>query len=259
MTNTTVVNAGTKYVNGLNLSRLAGTPLLSFNLDSGSARNSTNINDMVLSAPVTLDLTQTGPNGIDVGPVAEKAYAVYLIDDSTKYEEAAGLVSLDFTQPNLPVGYDMYRLIGLIHIDDLGGGAEIVPFLSYGAKETKSIYYQHAFNVLISGSSITNLEVELLNLSGNGDIIVPPFRSHVLLQASFTPAVASAAFQLSPSGSVGAQGASQVGFSNVAGASKDTLWTPYDMNGAIPEILYKVTDASDSLGLDVTGFEFIIF
>lgn len=113
---TPIVNAGLKYVNGLLLSNSPLAPNTQLVLGAGQARDSSNVNDMLLSNDVALDGLHVGANGMDVAVLAPNGmYAVYLIGDSTENQPIAGLLSLaSNAQPFLPFGYDMFRLIGYV-------------------------------------------------------------------------------------------------------------------------------------------------
>lgn len=159
-----IVNGGLLYANGLQIAN-TGTSLKKLFLNQGAARDSKNINDIVLSLPVTMNGALVGPNGVDVAPfVANSIYAVYVIGDSTNNHPTAGLFSLFPAFPVLPTGYDMYRRVGWILTD---GVANIVNFVQLGVNENRSYYYQVPKNVLITGSS--NLYA-LVDLSA----VVPP-------------------------------------------------------------------------------------
>ena len=115
MPNTPIVNAGLKYANGLQLAWASDETIT---IAAGAARDSSNTNDIVLDASVTVSNIVSGANGLDTGSVAANTmYAVYLIGDSTGYESTAGLLSTDASSPNLPGGYDMYRRIGWVLTD----------------------------------------------------------------------------------------------------------------------------------------------
>lgn len=136
--NTPVVNKGLLYVNGLgmapgalNADNLTTATVL---ISAGQARDSTDINDIVLPATVapgaanpnnvpvdanapayTLNSAQTGAGGLDVGTIAiDLLYAVYVIASSNSNVQPSTLLSLSFTQPLLPFGYDMFRRVGAV-------------------------------------------------------------------------------------------------------------------------------------------------
>ena len=81
--NTPIVNAGTMYINNLQLSWNA-SEVTTLSLSAGEARDSTNTNDIILNDPVIIYGNFVGPNGMDQAPIANNSqYAVYVIASST--------------------------------------------------------------------------------------------------------------------------------------------------------------------------------
>lgn len=89
---------------------------------AGSARDTTNIDTLVLAAAITKRLDAswavgTGNGGLDTGSIdASKAYAVWLIKRSDTGVVDA-LLSLSGTAPTMPAGYDLKRRVGWITTD----------------------------------------------------------------------------------------------------------------------------------------------
>jgi len=134
-----IENAGALHINGCNVSFLTGTTL---SLSAGQARDSQNINDISLAAAVTINAATVGANGLDTGALANSTlYAVWLIGDSTKYNDAAGLLSTSFTSPSLPAGYDMARRVGAVLTS---GAAAILEFSQRGDGADRHMYYEVA-------------------------------------------------------------------------------------------------------------------
>lgn len=147
--NIPIVNAGLLYVTGLHVNAGAlNADLLStstLTIFSGQARNSTDINDIVLSSTVTLNTALSGvPNGLDQGTLAATTkYAVYVIADSTKYSATASLLSTSFTAPLLPAGYDMFRRIGTVMSN--AAGTRILNFHQRGTGSQRDTWYAVPF------------------------------------------------------------------------------------------------------------------
>ena len=103
MPNEPIVNAGLKYVNGLELVKTAAKVV---NVLPGAARSSGNVNDIILQEAVDvngdglgyavqINGAVVGANGCDQAVLAASSfYAVYLISDSTKKVNPAALLSL---------------------------------------------------------------------------------------------------------------------------------------------------------------------
>lgn len=190
-TNNPIVNSGLLYVNGLQIAPTSfATLATTLFLSPGSARDSTNINDIILSSQLMLNGKSVGPNGVDSAPfLPSKFYAVYVIGDSTDNKPTAGLFSLSPTFPSLPSGYDMFRRVGWILT---AGNSNILSFAQLGVNEDRIYYYYDSFLVLSGGSSTSYVPV---NLSA----FVPPISianptapiNEVFLNLAYTPASAS--------------------------------------------------------------------
>lgn len=241
MPNYPIVNAGLKYANGLQLTRTGNKTIT---MASGAARNSTNVNDIVLSSTVTIDGSTVGANGVDVAVIVLSSfYAVYVIADSTEYNDTAGLLSLSSTAPSLPAGYDMFRRVGYILTD---GSANILQFWQYGIDETRWMYYDVGISELSGGSATTFTAVDLATS-------VPPLATQVILDAVYTPNGATDVAEFLPFGSAASNGIVRMGY-GVAGAQAGTITVPCRLDSSTPKILYKVT-AGDTLTLLTVGYQ----
>lgn len=241
--NTPIVNAGIKYVTDLQLTKTAAKTI---SISSGAARDFTDTNDITLSAPVTVNGAVVGQNGVDVAVlVASTMYGVYVIGDSTGYHATAGLLSLATnTTPSLPSGYDMVRRIGWILTDS---SANILQFYQYGQGQNRDYYYDVGISALSAGNATT---FTAINLSAS----VPPRATEVMFDIAFTANAATDTAQFLPFGSTATNGNVRFG-TGVAAAQVGSITVPSQLNSTIPEVLYKVTSASDSLTLLVTGFK----
>jgi len=238
--NTPIVNAGVKYVNGLELTKTAAKII---SIGAGAARNSTDLNDIVLDALVSINGATVGAGGVDVAAlVASSFYAVYIVGDSTKYAATTGLLSLSGTTPNLPGNYDMYRRIGWVLTD---GSANILQFWQYGEGQERIYYYDVGISELSAGSSATFAEINLATS-------VPPIATQVLFDVTYTPNGATDVAEFLPFGSAATSGFIRFG-TGVAGAQVDTVTVPCRLDAGVPKVLYKVT-AGDTLTLLTVGF-----
>lgn len=255
-----IVNDGTTYAYGLGISKTAAKQIT---MQFGQARDSTNTNDIILgpsapngtpaAAPIVINGATVGANGVDVAVlVASSFYAVYVISDSTDYLSTAGLLSLNFTQPNLPGGggqgggYDMFRRVGWILTD---GSANILQFWQYGQNEQRMYYYDVGISVLSAGTSGTFAKVNL-------DTAVPQLATEVLLMATFTPTGATDLAEFLPFGSTATNGMIQFGY-GVAAAQVGMVTVPCQLDASTPPdpaIQYKVT-GTDTLSLLVVGYK----
>ena len=239
--NTPIVNAGVKYVNGLGIAKTAAKTI---SMAAGAARNSSNVNDIVLDAAVTINGAAVGANGVDVAAIVLSSfYAVYVIGDSTKYQATAGLLSLDDEQPSLPSGYDMYRRVGWILTD---GSANILQFWQYGEGQERQYYYDVGISELAAGAATSYANVDLATS-------VPPLATKVIMDIAFTPASATNLAQFLPFGSSATNGVVRWG-TGVAAAQVGQIVVPCALNSAVPTIQYKVSNGGDALTLLTAGY-----
>lgn len=190
--NTPVVNAGLKYVNGLNLDYVSAKVL---NVAVGAARDHLNIDDIILEEAVDdsgtglgygaqINGLVVGANGCDQAVLANSSmYAVYVIADSTKYEPVACLLSLaSNAAPYLPFRYDSYRRIGYVLTD---GSANLRAWDQRGDGESRWMWYRASVATdVTSGSSATFAAV---NVSGS----IPAGGKVGIFKCTYTPTAAN--------------------------------------------------------------------
>lgn len=240
-----VVNAGMLYINGMNISNNATTPNTLLDVAAGSCRNSTNVNDIVISSTVTINTAAVGVNGLDTGTLAASTlYAVYAIGSSANQIGSgqpysafpgAAILSASFTAPVLPQGYDMYRRIGAIRIN---GSSNIVKFYQSGAGSARHMYYDVALATAITaGASATYVNVDLTGL-------MPNIATDANFLTVFTPTAGGNTVNLSVSG-VGAVGQAVMSGSVAAVAKTGVLSCPVLATG----VYYKVTGSATAISV----------
>jgi hypothetical protein len=245
--NIPVVNAGYLSVQGLQLAWGTNTTLT---MAAGQARDSTNVNDIVLSAPVTLNAAASGINGIDTGTLAASSlYAVYVVGDSSQNNPTGSVISLATNAaPLLPVGYDMYRLIGWIRTD--GSSHFLLGYWSGRSNERTFIYDVPIATAITAGASATYAPVVLTTF-------VPAFQNVLVkMEINWTSNAAGDTLALQ---SYSAVGDTYKYIAPVAGASAHTLVREYvqaQLNVAAPEINYKVS--AGTVALNVAGYQYTI-
>jgi hypothetical protein len=143
-----IVNSGLLYVNDLQVSAgpltaVANIACSTLTIQNGQCRDSTDTNDISLEeGPYTLNINLIGSvNGLDTGNGIgiSELYSVYVIGDSRGYKPSGTLLSLSFTRPTLPFGYDMFRHIGTVQSD--GTGVGILNFHQRGDGSSRSTWY----------------------------------------------------------------------------------------------------------------------
>lgn len=260
--NSPIVNAGLKYVNGLQIYWADTRKIV---LEPGACRDSLNINDIILSSSVIIDGSKVGANGVDLATLEiDKFYAVYVISASNSvdtsssalgagYDSAfqpvnvapapanplptAGLLSLDPVSPKLPYGYDSFRRIGWVRTN---GTAVLLPWFQFGNSNDRKYYYQDDIQVLTAGASATFAAVDLSSA-------VPPIASEISFNVALTGAADAEFlpyFAVPPTDGI-------IKFA-AAGAATCAEVIPCDINAGKPTIMYKVS--ANALNLFVAGY-----
>ncbi len=242
--NTPIVNDGLLYVNGLKIANTASSVKTLF-LNQGAARDSKNVNDIILSSTVTINGSRTGANGVDVVTLASNSmYAVYVVADSNLKQRTAGLLSLSPSAPFLPYGYDMFRRVGWILTDS---SANILQFWQYGYNEERMYYYDTGIAALTGGASTTPEVVHLFTS-------VPPISTEVLFQVTYTPSSAGNFANFLNFGAGSPSSIIAIFGYGVAAVQHGMITVPTNLQGANPSFLYTVS-SGDTLTLVTSGYK----
>jgi hypothetical protein len=279
-----MVNAGSLYLNGLNLSATSTTVLT---VSPGAARDNTNQDDIVLPAAATVTTTVSGIGGLDTGTIAATTfYAVYLIgsslsanpeiNEATQVSTMASgttilngtviaegtvaqptwsvqnnpqpgvMISLSATQPTLPEGYDMFRRIGFVKTD---GASHFLPFWQDGVNtSTRTMWYDAPISVLTATASAT-FEAQSLAVA----VPVGVGQTRVILQADLDPNAAANFVELRPTGSSSTNGNVKMS-GDVAGVHHfDQLQAIAAVSAGALSIDW-MTDAASTVALAVSAY-----
>jgi hypothetical protein len=116
LTNDALINAPApnpyppSHLDGLNM---AWNSISLVDILPGTARDSTNADNIDVTATLTADITASGANGLDTGSEAANTwYALYVIDSPN--DVPAALLSTSFTSPTLPGTYTSFRRVGAV-------------------------------------------------------------------------------------------------------------------------------------------------
>lgn len=246
MVQTPIVNAGLKYVNGLELTVASQTTL---GLAAGAARNSTNVNDITLNAAVVINGAVVGANGVDVAVIVLSAtYAVYVIGDSTGFQPTAGLLSLAANAtPSLPEGYDMYRRVGWAITD---ASVHFLQFWQNGHGATRDYLWDVNIATAVTAGNATSLTAVSMAPG------VPPVACNVLLQCAFTANATSSRAEFGPFGQVNAVGPIKMGTGAAGAVAQDwVVPVPCRLDTGVPKIVYLVSSGSDAIAINIAGFQ----
>jgi hypothetical protein len=265
--NVPILNAGNLYVQGLGLVYSSTTVL---SLNSGQARDSSNIDDIVLSSGVSINIGVSGANGLDFGTIAASSlYYVYVIGSSNNAVASAGLISLSSSAPTLPYNYDMFRRVGAVSIDS---GSHIRPFIQIGKGIAREMLYDPGTGPSTKGvvipSSGTGGSTSYVNL-GVLTSLVPQLAIDCIIDVAFTPNSANNVIYFAPAtidngttASVGsmaamsgaATGSAQVGVVRVPCSLPNATQIAALTIANVVTILYASTSSSDSVVFLLNGY-----
>lgn len=238
MSLTPIVNLGNSYINGLAIVYASTTTVT---LQLGQARDSTNINDILLTANATIDAAQTGSNGLDTGSLANSTwYAVYVIGSSSNAAQPAGLLSTSATAPTLPLGYDIFRRVGWVRTD---GSAHFLKFYQTGAGAGRTLWWDAIISVLSAAGNTSYTAVSMA-------AAMPSTALTAIVNYSLAPHTAANAALFRRTGSTSTTNMTITApVVTVATAGQVTLLT-----NASQSIDYKTTEATDALTLSVAAY-----
>ncbi|HJY22901.1 MAG TPA: hypothetical protein VJ279_08460 [Hanamia sp.] len=246
MVNIPIVNAPYLSVDGLEI-EIASTTTAT--VQDGRARNSTNENDIIMLAAVTLNAATTGINGLDTGALANGTlYSLYLVGDSTNNNDAGVVLSASATQPLMPVGYDMFRKIGYLRTD--GSAHFLAGYWSGSSNERTFVYDVPIATAITAGNSATYAAVTLTTF-------VPAVQNVLVkIETDWTANAAADTLALQPFDAVGDTVKYIAG---VAGATAHTLVREYvqaQLDSGAPKINYKVS--AGTVAINVAGYQYTI-
>lgn len=220
------------------------------NIDLGVGADYPNLQNVTVTAPLTVNNTLSGVGGLDTGTVAANTiYAVYLVGDSRYYKPVVGMLSLaSNSQPRMPFEYDSYRKIGyaitdatsdFLLMNTAGSGHERI--LMFDAPQATSV---------TAGNSTTYAGVDL-------SALVPPVQNTIVsIQSVFN---ANAAADILNMQGFDSTGDSVSIIAPVAGATART-WALNDvfaqLDTAAPKIKYKVS--AGAVAINVAGFKYFV-
>ena len=124
-------------------------------IGAGDGRSSDNTYDIVLSAPLVVDITVAGIGGLDTGVEAPNTwYYPYAIADSTNVNPTAAIISASPLAPTLPAGYDKFRRVGSVRNT---AASNFRPFTTSGSAADRAVQYSDPITmrqILNGGSAV---------------------------------------------------------------------------------------------------------
>lgn len=215
-------------------------------VDPITTRDSTNTNNLVTDAVLTINTAISGIGGLDTGSMQNnKLYYAYVVGDSTKNNPTRLILSLtDNTilpsaqKPAFPEQYDICFRVGTVRT---GAAADILAFVQRGPADAPSMWYTAPIQVLTSGSATTTTAISLLN-------VVPPRATQINVRGSITPNSAANALSIGtpPLPFVNGTVASVLAYSTGEAPTSE----PFPVN-----VNYLVSNASDVANIYVRAYQ----
>jgi len=157
------------YIDGFNLSPNSTNPTYQFDILTGTCVDDAEQYTIKTLATKTVDITQSGLNGLDTGSEAANTwYYVFIVYNPTT-TDCGVLLSTSLLSPTLPSGYISKRYIGTIRNDS---SSDLIPYVSRGRGKSRGYSYISSIfsrQVLSNGNAVA-LPATAIDLSA----FVPP-------------------------------------------------------------------------------------
>lgn len=228
------------YFCGLGITINATNPTYQIDIEKGECRGVCATCTLQVDFAITVDITQSGVNGLDTGSETISAwYYVWLIRNPAT-GNVAGLLSTSHADPTLPNGYTQKRRIGSIR-NDLNGN--FLDFFQSADGASKIYRYRDAqvSGVLSGGNATSFTDVDL-------SAFVPPTSRYVFLNLDTVNSAAVGITELRENGTTGNYSVK----SAVYERGSMSCFISTDTNQIIE---YKVNDAAASASIEVEGYK----
>lgn len=264
-----IVNLPFLYINGAVLSNDATTPNTVLDLSAGICRDSTNTYDLNIgnfngqtntsataNVSTTINCAVTGLNGLDTGTLgASKMYYVYVVADPVSGNPTGAVVSLAVPSvgPIMPFGYSAFRHVGYAATNS---SSHFLLFYQSGNNNARRLTYDAPQATAITAGAATSYTA--IDLSA----LIPTIPVNQVVQIAFNYNANAAGDTLKLQPVNGTGDAVTVTAGTAGGTAHSTgnveVIAQIVAAGTKPEINYKVSSGSDSVAIDVAGFNFYI-
>lgn len=237
--NIAITNLGNLYLQGCQLFYSSAT---AFFVAPGQARNSTNVNDIVVPGLLDISTTVLGPGGLDQGTIAANTlYAVYVLGQSGSSSYNA-VMSASFGQPLLDGQYNMYRRVGCVATN---GSGNVIKFFQTGNSLDRYMWYDSSVQVVSTGGTSSYQAINLESL-------VPqlPNGCETLISAFFGVGISASVLYLRPTGSSSNYGYTQ-GTVDASNVNYFSLSCPVSN---VASLDYSVSVLSASVNIFIAGY-----
>jgi hypothetical protein len=216
----------------------------------GSIVDSTGTYQMENNAPIVINAANPGYNGLDTGTfAASKVYAVFLISDQVTSNPIGAMLSLSYTAPVMPFGYNAFALIGFASTD--GSTHFLKGYWTAGNTSSRQFFYDASQATAITAGAATSYTA--IDLTAFVPIVnnLP-----VWIASAFTPGAASRTLKLQPVNATGDAVIITGQVTSVVVTSNSLVLA--QIASSKPEISYIVSNAGDAAAINVAGYQFFI-
>ncbi len=208
------------------------------------------------SAAVTVSIAASGAAGVDVGAVAaNKLYSVFVIGDSRGFNAGSAVISLaaPTTGPALPLGYDCWRYVGCVQINN---STNVTVFRQTGAQALRTMWYDSG---TLSGTTVglaipssATAASQTLATIGVLTTLVPQTALEVMVYAGLVANAAGDSLLLTPKGLT----AAVAGFAAPAASTmKQVVRVPAGFNSTpLIEVDYATSSATATVSFTLPGY-----
>lgn len=234
------------YISGMNVS-VASNKIIA--LAPGQCRDSNDKVDIPFEQPYFINSAIVGLGGLDQGVLAaSQNYVVFAIADSSNKRQPGAILSLwSNAYPLLPLGYDSYRLIGFVSTN---ASTNFNAATVKNAVTSRGFFLQPAISVLSGGNSTG---FTAINLGVAIPTTTQPFVI-ALATVTFIPAAQGDIVEFRPTFSAATTNLPKIVGRQAGIAQTDTIVLHCNENGGQPSVDYRVTSASDSVSVLITGY-----
>lgn len=244
------------YINGFGISNDVTTPNTILDIAGGSCLDSTGAYQLSSNTVIKINSAINGLNGLDTGAIAASTiYPVYLVWDPVSFQPTGAMISLSYTQPLMPFGYNAFLLIGYVTTD--GSKNFLKGYWTAGNTSMRFFIYD-AFQVtaVTAGASTTYANVNLIHLVPNIN------NTPVSIFTNFSANAAADTLSLQAGNATGDQviitGSVVTGTAHTTTLSNLLAQSVSITSVISPVINYKVSSASDAVAIDVAGYTWFV-
>jgi len=242
------------YINGFGIFNDATTPNTLLDIGPGSCLDSTGSYQLSNNATIVINSAVNGLNGLDTGAIAaSKVYAVYLVWDPVTLQTTGAMISLNYTTPLMPFGYSAFLLIGYVTTDSSKNFLK--GYWSAGNTAMRTFTYDtFQATAVTAGHATSYTNVNLITLVPN------VANTPVQLYTSYVGATAGNTLSLQAGNATGAQAIITCQVATVHVTTISTILAqPVSITSVIsPVINYEQTNSSDSVAIDVAGYQWFV-